>query len=315
MPGCRVLYKHSAGLVLSGPMKPTLLVLAAGIGSRYGGLKQMDPVGPSGEFIIDYSIYDALRAGFGRVVFVIRDEIEAAVRATIGARVERHVPVTYVRQSLAALPPGFSVPGARVKPWGTGQAVWVCRAAIDEPFGVINADDFYGRDAYRALAEFLTATAARPDHYGMVAFYLRNTLSDHGSVCRGICHTTSDGNLASVTEVTDIEKRAGRAFSPSLAVTGDECVSMNMWAFKPTLFAHLETAFAAFLRAQAATPKAEFFIPTVINDLMRAGHVTTRVLTTDGDWFGVTNPDDRPRVVERIAACVDAGVYPADLWA
>ncbi len=295
-------------------MKPTLLVLAAGIGSRYGGLKQMDPVGPSGEFILDYSVYDALRAGFGRVVFVIRADIDEAFRATIGERVARHVPVSYVHQALTDLPDGFHVPPERTKPWGTGQAVLVCRNAIAEPFGVVNADDFYGRDAYRVLAGFLGDTAGAPDAYGMVGFHLRNTLSDHGSVSRGICRTTPDGHLSSVTEYTHIEKRDGGAYSPDSPLTGDECVSMNMWAFKPALFPHLQAAFIAFLREQGRTPKAEFFIPTVVNDLMRAGRVTTRVLTTDSTWFGVTNPEDKALVVDRIAALVAAGVYPRSLW-
>ena len=290
--------------------KPALLVLAAGIGSRYGGLKQIDPVGPGGETIIDYSIYDALRAGFGRVVFVIRRDIEAAFKETIGARFESRVPVTYVFQEPDRVPPG------RKKPWGTGHAILMGAGAITEPFGVINGDDFYGRGSFEVLARQLSAPS--PD-YALVGFVLRNTLSEFGTVARGLCQASPGGYLETVTEHTKIEARSPGACSLDasggpLALSGDEIVSMNMWGFQPSLFAYLQSAFTDFLRARGGEEKAEFFIPSVVNDLVNAGTERVRVLRTPDSWFGITYREDRPRVVEAVGRLVRQGDYPERLW-
>ena len=297
------------------PPDPTLVVLAAGIGSRYGGLKQMDPVGPAGEFVVDYSVYDALRAGFGRVVFVIRRDIEDAFKDTLGSRIAAHAPVAYVFQELGDLPDGFTPPAGRKKPWGTAHAVLTARDAVDAPFAVINADDFYGLPSYEVLAAYLRDTAVRGHDYAMVGFVLWNTLSDFGSVARGICRADLDGNLESVTERTHIEKAGDKVLCADEALSGDETASMNMWGFKTTMFRHLEERFAAFLAGSATDEKAECFIPTVVSELVRAGRVRVKVLRTPAQWFGMTHPDDRDIVVARIRALVDAGEYPPDLWA
>ena len=297
--------------------KPALLVLAAGIGSRYGGLKQIDPVGPHGETIIDYSIYDALRAGFGKLVFVIRRDIEAAFKETIGARFERRIPVAYVFQELEHLPPGFSPPPGRKKPWGTGHAILMGAEAIAGPFGVINADDFYGMTSFELLARQLEL--GTPD-YAMVGFVLRNTLSEHGSVARGLCRAGTDGYLETVTELTKIEPAgAGARYTDAAGqvhpLTGDEIVSMNMWGFMPSLFDHLRREFAAFLRSHPDDEKTEFFIPSAVNDLIHRRQERLKVLRTSDSWFGVTYREDRPRVVENIRRLIARGDYPEKLWA
>jgi hypothetical protein len=297
-------------------MKPTLLVLAAGMGSRYGGLKQIDPVGPGGETIIDYSIYDALRAGFGKVVFVIRKDIETVFKESIGARFEKRVPVGYVYQELDKLPDGYTLPAARKKPWGTAHAVLMAADEVKEPFAVINADDFYGRHSYQVLADHLRSDTK---DYAMVGFFLRNTLSDFGSVARGLCRTTPDGYLSGVEELTKIE-RAGTGAKYTDAegrehpLSGDETVSMNMWGFNTTFFNHLKEQFKLFLDANIEKEKAEFFIPTPVNALVSTGRERLKVLRSDASWFGVTYREDRPRVVESIRALVDKGEYPAKLW-
>jgi NDP-sugar pyrophosphorylase family protein len=296
--------------------KPTLLVLAAGMGSRYGGLKQVDPVGPAGETIIDYSIYDALRAGFGRVVFVIRQDIERAFRETVGARFERRLPVEYVFQELDKLPPGFSVPAGRTKPWGTSHAILMAADVVREPFAAINADDFYGRQSYALLAQHLTS--GTPD-YAMVGFILRNTLSEFGSVARGICRVDGDEHLRSVVELTKIERHGTGARDVSATgtvteLTGDESVSMNMWGFTPALFAQLRAQFEAFLRRSGSEPKSECYIPNTVNELVTAGEARVKVLRTSASWFGVTYREDRPQVVESIRQLVARGEYPARLW-
>jgi len=296
-------------------MSLTLAVLAAGIGSRYGGLKQMDPVGPSGEFIIDYSIHDAILAGFDKVVFIIRHDIEKDFRATIGARVEKKVQTEYVFQSLNFMPRGYQVPPERKKPWGTGHAVLVSESAVSEPFGVINADDFYGQQSYDVLAGFLRETAGDNSRYGMVGFILRNTLSEHGSVSRGICRANMNGNLESIIECTKIEK-AGRGLScnnAGIKLSGDESVSMNMWGFKPSIFAYLRNKFEDFLQTSAGDPKAEYFIPEVVNTLMAERKITVQLLETKSAWFGITNPEDKQAVVGKIRRLVDSGVYPNNL--
>ncbi len=295
---------------------PTLLVLAAGMGSRYGGLKQIDPVGPSGEAILDYSVYDAMRAGFGRVVFLIRHSIEEAFRETVGARYAGQIPVEYAFQELEDLPAGFSVPEGRTKPWGTTQAVLCAAGAIDGPFAVINADDFYGSASYRALADHLQ-TGTRD--FAMVGFVLRKTLSAFGSVARGVCSVDEAGMLRTVVEHTKIEQdgagaRSIQADGSTTALTGDELVSMNMWGFTPTVFAALRGDFERFLREQGGEQKSECYLPNSVNTLVGAGAARVRVLSSPDAWFGVTYREDRESVVERIGEQVKAGAYPERLW-
>jgi len=296
---------------------PALVVLAAGMGSRYGGLKQIDPVGPSGEAILDYSVFDALRAGFSRVVFVIRRDIEDAFRASVGARFERHVDVDYAFQQLDDLPAGFAVPEGRTKPWGTAHAILAARHAVRSPFAVINADDFYGAEGYRLLAAHLTCSPAA-DH-AMVGFVLRNTLSEFGSVARGLCTVSPEGLLESVTETTGIEPDGTRAKAVNgdqvQPLTGDEIVSMNMWGFQPHIFDDLLSHFRAFLRARAADPKAECYLPAAVTAAIDAGRAHVRVLRSPDAWFGVTYREDRPRVVQSLGELIAAGRYPERLWA
>lgn len=296
--------------------KPSLLVLAAGMGSRYGGLKQIDPVGPGGETIIDYSVFDAVRAGFGKLVFVIRHDIESAFREAIGARFERRLPVEYVFQELDKLPPGFSVPPNRKKPWGTGQAILMAAEAVSGPFAAINADDFYGANSFKVLAEHLSSGGA---DYAMVGFVLRNTLSEFGSVARGACRVGSDGYLQAVTELTKIEKDGQRAkYTDASGVvhhlSGDEPVSMNMWGFTPSLFGHLRQQLVEFLQRSGNDEKAELYIPTVVNELIATHRERCKVLRTPDSWLGVTYREDRPFVVEGIRALIARGDYPAKLW-
>ena len=296
---------------------PTLLVLAAGMGSRYGGLKQIDPVGPSGETIMDYSIFDALRAGFGKVVFIIRKDIEEAFRQTIGARFEKHVAVDYVFQELDKLPTGFTPPAGRTKPWGTTQAVMMAADAIREPFAVINADDFYGAASYRALAGHLQS--GTPD-YAMVGFILSKTLSDFGSVARGICQADPDGNLTGVLELTSIERDGAGAKNTDpagkiTALTGNELVSMNMWGFSPQVFPQLASEFEKFLKQSGTELKSESYLPTTVNALVAAGQARVKVLSSPDAWFGVTYREDRPTVVASIGKLIEQGLYPNNLWA
>ena len=300
-------------------MNLSLVILAAGIGHRYGGLKQVDPVGPSGEIVVDYSVFDAMRAGFDRVVFVIRREIEPDFRSTIGARIASRLPVRYVYQELADLPAPFTPPADRKRPWGTGHAVLAARAAVDGPFAAINADDFYGAASYRLLADGLRRCSLGNARYCMVAFVLRNTLSEHGSVARGICQVTDAGLLGSVVERTRIEKQGDGARAPledgsALTLTGDEPVSMNMWGFTATVFGFLEEGFARFLARSGRDLKAEFFVPSVVDELIRERRATVDVLTTPEQWAGVTYPQDKPAVVEHIRKLIAAGVYPPRLW-
>jgi UTP-glucose-1-phosphate uridylyltransferase len=290
-------------------------VLAAGMGSRYGGLKQIDPVGANGETIIDYSIYDAMRAGFGKVVFVIRRDIEEAFKSTIGARFEKKVPVEYVFQELDKLPPGFSVPPGRTKPWGTGQAILMAAETIREPFAAINGDDFYGANSFRVLEEHLSSGS--PD-FAMVGFILRNTLSEFGSVARGVCKTSSDGFLEGVTEMTKIERegRGARTIGPDgkpLSLTGDETVSMNMWGFTPELFDCLQNLFVKFLSKHGTEEKSEFYIPSAVNEAVRVKCARAKVLRSPDSWFGVTYREDRPFVVEGIRKLIAHGDYPAKI--
>ena len=296
--------------------KPTLLILAAGMGSRYGGLKQIDPVGPAGETIIDYSIYDALRAGFGKLVFVIRHDIEQQFREIIGARFEKRVAVEYVFQELDKLPPGFSVPTGRTKPWGTTHAILLAEDAIREPFAAINADDFYGQQAYRLLAEHLTSGTA---DYAMAGFILRNTLSEFGSVARGVSRVDGNNYLTSIVEMTKIEPDGKGAKNSDadgniIKLTGNEAVSMNFWGFTPALFPQLRARFTGFLKKSGQEQKSECYIPATVGELVSGGQAKVKVLRTNDSWFGVTYREDRPRVVESVRKLIARGDYPEKLW-
>jgi len=300
--------------------KPTLLVLAAGIGSRYGGLKQMDPVGPSGEVVIDYSVYDALRAGFGKLVFVIRKDIEQTFRDVLGSKFEKLAPVEYVFQELDKIPKGYAVPADRQKPWGTGHAILMAKDVIKEPFAVINADDFYGADSYSKLSKYLSAISIASTDFAMVGFKLANTLSEYGKVARGVCQTDRQGALTDVEELTNIviDQSGGAVnINPDGSrrdLTGSEIVSMNMWGFTPALFEHLESKFKTFLSASGTQPKSEYFIPSVVNELIKAGSVSVKVLETASAWFGVTYREDKPRVIQSVSDLVGKGLYPGRIY-
>ena len=287
------------------------------MGSRYGGLKQIEPIGPHGETIIDYSIYDAMRAGFGKVFFVIRREIETVFKEYVGRRFEPLISIEYLFQELNQLPEGFSKPESRKKPWGTGHAVLAAKGEISEPFAVINADDFYGQNSFQVLADYLRASTG---DYAMIGFILKNTLSEFGAVARGVCATGPDDSLQQVTELTNIvrDNRGAMHTGPDGHIhrmTGSEVVSLNMWGFMPTVFSQLEREFKLFLSSNLHNEKAEFYIPTAINSLIRADEVHLKVLRTPDSWFGVTFREDRPRVIESIRALVRAGRYPEKLWA
>ena len=289
-----------------------LVVLAAGMGSRFGGVKQLDPVGPGGETVMDYAVYDAVRAGVERVVFVIRRELEEAFHAQIGSRYVGRVHVAYAFQSLDALPGGRSVPAGRTKPWGTGQAVLAAADAVTGPFIVINADDFYGRDAYEGLTERLAILTA-PGSYAMVAFPLVNTLSEHGSVSRGICDVV-DGRLRGVVEHTGLTSDgSGVLDSAGAQFTGAELASMNFWGLQPDVFGRLEEQFGEFLDTRGSEAGSELYLPAVIDRLVSEGSATVDVLTSPDQWFGMTYAEDRDTVAERLADLVAAGEYPTPL--
>jgi NDP-sugar pyrophosphorylase family protein len=318
---------RSGRLVLT-QMSLTLVVLAAGMGSRYGGLKQVDGVGPNGETVLDYAVHDAVRAGFTRVVFVIRRDFESVFREKIGARYAGRVEVDYVFQSVDALPAGLAPVGGREKPWGTGHAVWCARDAVKDNFAVVNADDFYGADSFRRLGEFLktASAAATPASFAMVGFRLANTLSEHGTVSRGVCTVAGGGALRSIVEQTSIaptDVGSGRKFS------GEEIVSMNCWGFTPALFPALEAQLRGFVEnlvnripapaAGVATVgpdplKAEFYLPAAVSTMIGRGEATVTVLPTDSAWFGITYREDKPRVAAAIADLVTTGKYPAKLF-
>ncbi len=298
-------------------MTLTLVVLAAGMGSRYGGLKQIDPMGPAGETVLDYTVHDAVRAGFGRVLFVIRRDFEEAFRSSVGARFAGKLEVDYAFQQLDMLPEGFAVPAGREKPWGTGHAVWCAREAIDGPFAVVNADDFYGAGSLRALAEFLRGEEGAgqgggvPPTYAMVGFPLGNTLSENGAVSRGVCTVGPDAFLTDIQEHTGIlasEVGPGRRYDPATPV------SMNCWGFGGRVFlAQLDAAWRAFVAARGAEPKAEFYLPAAVDALVKAGAARVRVLPTGDHWFGVTYREDKARVQAALAELVARGVYPSPL--
>jgi len=299
-------------------MKPTLLVLAAGMGSRYGGNKQLDQVGPSGETIIDYSIYDAKRAGFGKVVFVIRRDIEEQFRETFVKRLKDVIEIDYVFQELGNLPAGFKAPEERQKPWGTSHAILVTEPKIHEPFGVINADDYYGVDSFRVLFDFLTHDKD-DTNFCIVGYRLGNTLSEHGHVNRGICMVSDGGYLENIVETRAIEKKADGAIAPDGKggfdqFTGDEIVSMNLFGFKPSCYKYLNMEFQNFLRERISDPRAELDIPTSLDKFVKKGEITIQILKSNSRWFGVTYREDKPFVVESIRKMVEAGVYPEKLF-
>ena len=303
-------------------MKPTLVLLAAGMGSRYGGLKQLDGLGPNGETIMDYSIYDAIKAGFGKIVFVIRKDFEQEFREKVLSKYEGHIPAEVCYQSLDALPEGFTVPEGREKPWGTNHAVMMAKDLIHEPFCVINCDDFYNRDSFMVIGKFL---ADLPDNstntYAMVGFRVGNTLSENGTVARGVCSKDENDLLTTVVERTEIMRVDGKVSYKDkngewVAIEDNTPVSMNMWGFTPDYFAHSDAYFKQFLSdpKNQANPKAEFFIPLMVNELVNNGTSTVKVLDTTSKWFGVTYSADRQATVDRIQALVNEGVYPNKLF-
>lgn len=300
-------------------MKPTLFVLAAGMGSRYGGLKQLDGLGPHGETIMDYSIYDAIRSGFGKIVFVIRKDFEADFRSKILSKYENHIPVEVVFQALDNLPEGFVCPEGRTKPWGTNHAVLMGKDVIKEPFAVINADDFYGRNSFEVIAKELSTPKSRKGDYCMVGFRVGNTMSVSGSVARGVCEN-KDGFLTTVVERTAIAYNEKHEISftdengKEQILDPSTPVSMNLWGFTPDYFEFSEKYFVDFLKENINTPKAEFFIPLVVNELVTKGDASVKVLDTDSKWFGVTYAADRQGVVDKFAELHANGEYPEKMF-
>lgn len=301
-------------------MKPTLFVLAAGMGSRYGGLKQLDGLGPNGETIMDYSIFDAIRGGFGKIVFVIRKDFEEDFRKKIISKYEKHIPVEVVFQSIDKLPEGFTCPAERVKPWGTNHAVLMGKEVIREPFAVINADDFYGRDSFAVIGKFLSELPeGAKNTYCMVGFRVGNTLSESGTVARGICSTDENRHLTTVVERTEIMRINGVVSYKDengewVGIEDNTPVSMNMWGFTPDYFNYSEEYFIDFLKENIDKPKAEYYIPLMVNKLINDGTATVEVLDTTSRWFGVTYAADRQGVVDKLQALADSGEYPSKLF-
>lgn len=303
--------------------KPVLVIMAAGMGSRYGGLKQIDPIDKDGHIIIDFSIYDAIRAGFEELVFIIKKENEADFRAVIGDRMEKQVKITYVYQDLHNLPEGYSVPEGRVKPYGTAHAIMSCIGAVDGPFAVINADDYYGPKAFKLIYDYLSE---HPDddkyRYTMVGYILENTLTDHGHVARGVCMTDENGYLTGINERVHIEKRNGGAEYTEddgetwVRIPEHSIVSMNMWGFHKSILKEIEDRFTAFLDANLETNplKCEYFLPSVVGELLAEDKATVKVLTSEDRWYGVTYKEDKEMVMEAIQSLKDAGLYPQKLW-
>ncbi|MGD0581566.1 MAG: NTP transferase domain-containing protein [Bacteroidales bacterium] len=299
-------------------MKPTLLVLAAGMGSRYGGNKQLDQVGPSGETIIDYSIYDAIRAGFGKIVFVIRRDIEDQVKERFVERLKGRIKVDYVFQEITNLPKGVKVAPDRQKPWGTSHAILVTENAIKEPFGVINADDYYGVESFKILKDYLVNDKDL-NNYCIVGYKLGNTLSDHGHVNRGVCRVDSKGFLSNIVETRQIEKTKDGASAPAADgkvqhFTGNEIVSMNLWGFKPSCYNFLGEEFRNFLNRSGMDPKSELDIPTSVDKFVKNGQITIQILMSNERWFGVTYREDKPFVVDSINRMISKGIYPPSLY-
>jgi hypothetical protein len=300
-------------------MIPELLVMAAGAGSRFGGLKQLVPVGPDGETLTDFAVYDAWRAGIRRAVFVVRPEMEREFHETLGRKYERRLEVLYAHQRLDDVPAGFAVPAGREKPWGTGHAVWCARGKINGPFIAVNADDWYGADGFSRLSGFFAGpVAAGPSRWALVAFRLRKTLSGHGAVARGVCLVSPGGRLLSITEHTGLRETPegvlGTGAGEVRLFTGDEPVSLNLWGFTPELFVDLESGFSEFLAERGADPKAEYYLPAGVDAALRAGRAEVTVLPTEEEWFGVTYREDLPRVRSGMASRLSAGLYPRPLW-
>jgi len=301
---------------------PVLVVMAAGLGSRYGGLKQMDPMGPGGQFIIDYSLYDAVRAGFKKVIFIIKEENRTAFEETIGSRVRDFIEVEYIYQRADDIPDGFAIPEGRVKPWGTGHAVYSARNAVKEPFAVINADDFYGFGCFKVLYDYLSTVDVNSSDFMLAGFRVENTLTEHGTVARGVCETSADGYLTGITERTKIEKRpCGAAFTEDDGATWTDIpagtvVSMNTWGFTPALFAEMAVEFPQFLENNVPKNplKAEFYLPFVVDRMIADNTARVRVIDTGEKWYGVTYQDDKPVVQAAIRTLVEEGKYPEELW-
>ena len=291
--------------------------MAAGMGSRYGSLKQIDPVGPSGEAIIDYSVYDAIRAGYGKVVFVIRKNIETDFRDTLLKRFEKVVDVDYVFQELDMLPKPFTLPPHRLKPWGTAHAILVASEKINTPFAAINADDFYGFDAFQQMANYLFA-GNQSANYSMVGYLLKNTLSAYGSVSRGVCEIDDKNFLKEIHERTNIKKEGEEVFfktdGNSYRLNEDAIVSMNFWGFTPDIFEKIEAGFKAFLHDNISDPKSEYYIPALVDELINSQKARVKVLTSNSSWFGVTYREDKEHVVKAVAKLVENGFYPGNLW-
>ena len=299
-------------------IKPTLFILAAGMGSRYGGLKQIDGLGPNGETIMDYSVYDALRAGFGKIVFVIRKDFEDDFRRVVLSKYADKVPCEICFQSVDRVPAGCSYNAERTKPWGTNHAVLMGKELIHEPFAVINADDFYGKDSFQVLADYLKSVEGTKGKYCMVGYRVCNTLSENGTVSRGVCTTDENGLLTDVIERTKIENKSGKIVFTEEGVDTELApntpVSMNMWGFTPEYFDYSEEAFRIFLAERGQELKSEYYIPSLVNELITSGKATCKVLDTTSKWFGVTYAEDRPQVVMKINQLIKEGVYPAKLF-
>ena len=301
-------------------MKPTLLILAAGIGSRYGSLKQLDALGPSGETIIDYSVYDAIHAGFGKVVFVIRENIEKEFKEIFIGKLHSRITVDYVLQEIDRIPAGFSVSDERTKPWGTGHAILMAAEKIKEPFAVINADDFYGRSAFQELSDYYKeGPPETKNDWCMVGYDIGNTLSEHGFVSRGVCKTDAASFLVDIVERTKIERNPkGIVYKDeheaAAIIPEDTLVSMNFWGFTPSIFHYLELGFREFLSRNAGDSRAEYYIPSVVDGLIKKKEATVKVLACKGKWFGVTYREDREQVVNQLKQLVNKGIYPNCLW-
>ncbi|MDG5799030.1 sugar phosphate nucleotidyltransferase [Marinilabiliaceae bacterium ANBcel2] len=298
-------------------MGQTLLVLAAGMGSRYGGLKQMDELGPSGETIIDYSIYDAIRAGFDKVVFVIRDSFKDAFIERFESKLKGKIKTEYVFQELDKLPQGFTVPEGREKPWGTGHAMLMAKEVIDTPFAVINADDFYGEKAYMQASQFIKESSSA-NEYAMIGYLLKNTLSKHGTVSRGVCQVDDNNNLTDIVERTKIGTENSKIYyyegDSKTELTGNEAVSMNFWIFKPQFMNHLQSEFENFLKEKGSELKSEFYFNSVADKLIKKEKGITKVINTDAKWFGITYKEDKPIVKKELNSLIEQGDYPKKLW-
>ncbi len=300
-------------------MKPTLLILAAGLGSRYGGVKQMDKIGPSGESIIDYSIYDAIRAGFGKVVFVINKKIEQDFKEIFEPKLKGRIETAYVLQEVEKLPAGFVCPEERLKPWGTAHAILAAKDVINEAFAVINADDFYGAESYKTIKKFFDKSQEGKLQFSMVGYNLDKTITDFGTVSRGVCVLDSEDNLIEVNERTNIQRKdnaigyysENEKWNPLI---GNEIVSMNFWGFTPDLFKYLEEGFSDFLTDNIQKPKSEYYIPTIVTELIAKGLADFKVLESKDQWFGVTYQEDKPVVIESVKTLVKSGLYPQKLW-